>query len=722
VTFANRLFTAFLLASVAVFICRAIDRSEQRSLIPSIVGSVYSAFLVRVTRGGSHLARIQKSPDILISILLHLSPGILMIVAAKQATVTYTMRQRLAFGEFAMTLMVAASLGSSSYRCFFGMALPLSVTKYIWYGQYFENREAVYLGLLCSGVAAAASFSFLFFEQQARGRFDALWDAQQYRSECAEIEASARVVVGEMFSASCFIMANGCIVSSTAALDDLLNGGVPLKPHQLLDDFVDDQRRLIEFLCGASKSARAPFKLNVTLRPTSGSGFEASIFCMQMHNGVIFIGVQVENSTEGHHISDEITMLVEDAEASDQHAKNFQEWRTEEGVWMERTFALFNICSALLFGCFSLRPILQPLHLAVFGSLFAGLCLICIRRRRHCDASLVFILQWTANVVNGSLFQELVILSAYWSLSLASAELALQMDTMRHGFYVCFHVVLNMSLAPVTNLSPRLFVLVILVQLHRWCRFHQTVNYFKPAVWVFGGLISLLSYASYHSAEESRKQIYCAMQREQQACNVMRQQFESFERMLDCLFDTTCWTNLHTLVHKEVSQRFAHFFTNMAGIPLEMVGFTVKDKLKFHQLLEDAKRAEGKRASIDFIHVALPGLSTSCNCTAKVFAVLQGTRWKASSSHVSASSGEGSCTSSQTAEKIIFVGFQMSRIESADDRLKTDISSDWHNGLLDVEVTPWDSVTQVAERAEAERIELNQRKTAKRRTTKVASG
>jgi len=126
---------------------------------------------------------------------------------------------------------------------------------------------------------------------------------------------------------------------------------------------------------------------------------------------------------------------------------------------------------------------------------------------------------------------------------------------------------------------------------------HQTVNYFKPAVWVFGGLISLLSYASYHSAEESRKQIYCAMQREQQACNVMRQQFESFERMLDCLFDTTCWTNLDTLVHKEVSQRFAHFFTNMAGIPLEMVGFTVKDKLKFHQLLEDAKRAEGKRAS-----------------------------------------------------------------------------------------------------------------------------
>jgi len=64
----------------------------------------------------------------------------------------------------------------------------------------------------------------------------------------------------------------------------------------------------------------------------------------------------------------------------------------------------------------------------------------------------------------------------------------------------------------------------------------------------------------------------------------------------------------------------------------------------------------------------------------------------------------------------------MSRIESADDRLKTDISSDWHNGLLDVEVTPWDSVTQVAERAEAERIDLNQRKTAKRRTTKVASG
>jgi len=336
--------------------------------------------------------------------------------------------------------------------------------------------------------------------------------------------------------------------------------------------------------------------------------------------------------------------------------------------------------------------------------------LFCMRRRhKHFDTSFVSTLLGTAAHVNGSLLQEILILGAYWSLSMASADLALQMDTMRHGVYLCFHIALNMSLAPVTNLSPRMYFLVILVQLHRWCRFHQAVNYLKPASWVFGSLISLMSYASYHCAEESRDQVYCAMQQEQQACEVMRQQFESFERMLDCLFDTTCWINLDTSVNsEEVSPRFAHFFTNMGGFPLETVGFTVEDKQKIHWLLEDAQKAQGKRASIDLIHVALPGLSSSCSCFAKVFAVLQGTRWKSTSlSHVSEGSTESSSTASHTVRKRIFVGFQMSQIEIVDDRPKTDVNSDWHDGLLNVEVTQWDSVSQVAERAE-----LNRRKQA----------
>jgi len=207
------------------------------------------------------------------------------------------------------------------------------------------------------------------------------------------------------------------------------------------------------------------------------------------------------------------------------------------------------------------------------------------------------------------------------------------------------------------------------------------------------------------------------MQQEQETVLELNILSEDFERMLDCLFDTTCWVNLDSSVSNEVSHCFIHFFSNMSGFPLETLGVSVEDKQKIHRLLEDAQAARGKHAAIDSVWVALPGLTCSSSCRAKLFAVLKRSRWATSHSHshshsrssVEEEPSEVSSAPAPNLGKLVFVGFQLSQIQQAEAK-QTSGCSDQHMHFLDVEVTPGDSISQVAARAE-----LNQRKKALKR-------
>jgi len=109
-----------------------------------------------------------------------------------------------------------------------GMAIPLSITKCLWHGRFYRQKEAVLMAILAFGALVAATFCFYTFERQASCRFHTLWNLKKCRRDCAEIQVSARTLVGELFCASCIISADGSLVSSTTALDDFLNSGRPL--------------------------------------------------------------------------------------------------------------------------------------------------------------------------------------------------------------------------------------------------------------------------------------------------------------------------------------------------------------------------------------------------------------------------------------------------------------------------------------------------------------
>jgi len=50
----------------------------------------------------------------------------------------------------------------------------------------------------------------------------------------------------------------------------------------------------------------------------------------------------------------------------------------------------------------------------------------------------------------------------------AAAEFSVQMGTMKHDGYIVPYLITQICLAPFTNMSPTLFMLVLLVQVHGW--------------------------------------------------------------------------------------------------------------------------------------------------------------------------------------------------------------------------------------------------------------
>jgi len=412
-------------------------------------------------------------------------------------------------------------------------------------------------------------------------------------------------------------------------------------------------------------------------------------------------------------------MLSEHVLPSDQQAPEVSEWRAEEHIWMQQAFTTFVISSALIFGCFSFLTNAPTTKMASLGCFCSGFALkYSISWQGKSDQSSAA--GWAARAFTSpflkhSFWRQLLTLSAYWSICWATAELSLQAGTMKHGCYIVLHLITQLCLAPVTNMSPKRFLLVSLVQAHRWHRFHQAVSYNLFPVKVFGSAITIFCFLCFLSADKSRNKLDVAMQQEQETVLELTLLSEAFERMLDCLFDATCWVKLDSSVSNKVSQSFIHFFSNMSGFPLETLGVSVEDKQKIHRLLEDAQAARGKRAAIDSVRVALPGLSCSSTCRAKLFGVLKRSRWNCSHAHsrsqtsVEKEPSELSSAPCSNFGKLVFVGFQLSQIQQAEAK-QTSVCHDEHMRFLDVEVTPWDSISQVAARAE-----MNQRKKAVKR-------
>jgi len=132
----------------------------------------------------------------------------------------------------------------------------------------------------------------------------------------------------------------------------------------------------------------------------------------------------------------------------------------------------------------------------------------------------------------------------------------------------------------------------------------------------------------------------------------------------------------------------------------------MEDKQKIHKLLEDARTAANQCATLDSVCVALPGLSFSARAQAKIFATVRKPGFHMSEG---TAQSEASSASSSNFGKRIFVGFRFSQIKQAEEK-QTSSHSDPGLDSLNMEVTQWDSVSQVAERAA-----LNSRKRALKR-------
>jgi len=215
----------------------------------------------------------------------------------------------------------------------------------------------------------------------------------------------------------------------------------------------------------------------VTFKPTSGGNVEASLFCMLMRKNVIFIGVQIEDRNMGHQLPDEVAMLSEHVLPSHQRAPEVSEWRAKENMWMQQAFTTFVISSALIFGFFSFLTSTPTTKIVSLGCSCSGFTLK-YSSSGHGKSDQSSAAGWTAKAFNSLflkpfLWRQHLILSAYWSTCWATAELSLQAGTMKHGCYIVLHLITQLCLAPVTNTSPKRFMLVSLVQAHRWHRFHH---------------------------------------------------------------------------------------------------------------------------------------------------------------------------------------------------------------------------------------------------------
>jgi hypothetical protein len=698
---------------------------------------------------------LHRFPSICLS-LGHLIPGIVFTVVACSIQWPSEVAQHRAVLEVIAITSVFA-VGLNSLTGVFLCLMPASAFKWIKFCMSTESKTTADVFLACATFSAAV-FLYAVFERQYRRHFASLQAAKLQVKTCENVEHAVRVLIETLFNASCFCNDQGAILSSTGALDQLLNGGNPLMQasEPTLLAFVDNGKRLLQFLANANHSPQIPSPIPVTLHCNSApsvpkSTIEATLFCMRLPDMPhFFVGVKLASSDEGHTLGDTALMPSYLKCGIDQEHSQARNKRTVES---QCAYCLIVLLLKIILMVFrGGRGCVAPDSFDHVGLCVTAVACVCVsytcRRetrkhitevhRENLSLNTHEMLQGpdVASIAKDSESRDecccigtestkegdqrlhdrvgrglltIAILFSYHALQASLTRLCLGIADvlLQHRAFVTLHILLSCCLSPLMELPTHMHLLgVFPITIYWWLEFHRRVGYFAEAVQLFGFLPPLLSFLWFKFGKKLTAGIDEALAKEQYTHSMLSNRYATYQRMLEAIFDASCACDpVHGVLCAQTSSpQFDHLFPNMRGSPVSVLGADIDDRLKLIRLVHDAVAAEGRCAAVANICVVLFGLGDGVCCKAKIFAVAQGIQPAWSSS--------------------VLIGLQLSSYDGIGDIVMHGVTIDPIR-IFEESVQPSDSITSIGFKDQVHVKKVRRQKQCRkegRRTARSDSG